>query len=558
MKMNKYIISGLLLAWLGFSCEDKWDDHYSQKSVISGGEAAVVNKTVIDYLKSESSLSKMYQLFDKTGVARELATKEQLFTVLVASDEALGTVAESDTLLARMHVCGVSLAPSELPDGQRLLMWNGKYVNTSIVTETTDEGEKQSIYLGGMKVKRVVKTTNAFVYELEHPLKAQLSVYEYLTKLGDEYSLFKQMVLTQSERKFDIENSSPLGVDETGNTIYDSVWFVSNPFFNPTIDESAQKVNIASEFRSSTMLLPTNEVLKECLHNGYLTISNALGRTVTAEDTAKLETWVIQSLFYNKFISPEDYQLTEDLTSAYGQQWRTSVQQVNTGAPVVLSNGIAYNVNTMKIPNNILVYRIKQFFRYYENCTESEKAEYFKFTNYNDTIAQPVKVEKQSDDFSPLPGVWPTVTYYTVIVEPFTNFSFEFTGLILNGKQVEKALIPSGEYTLCMGFKERLNFKINVFVNDVLINKNPISLTKNTFHFDRGTGGYPEGFDPKAPGLIGKPAAYDRDGGTIGTVNFTGTGMSPIVIRIATVDAVPAGAKFHGFHWCLKPTENNY
>jgi hypothetical protein len=124
---------------------------------------------------------------------------------------------------------------------------------------------------------------------------------------------------------------------------------------------------------------------------------------------------------------------------------------------------------------------------------------------------------------------------------------------------VGQALIPPGEYTLCMGFKEKLAYRVNIYVNDVLIKSNQ-DLSGGTFHFDRGAGSLPEGFSTSTPGLQGKPANYDRDGGTIGTVRFDGTEMQPIVIRIETTETplVVFGAKFYAYHWCLKPTANNY
>lgn len=55
---------------------------------------------------------------------------------------------------------------------------------------------------------------------------------------------------------FDKANSIPTGVDITGNTVYDSVFYVYNPLF--------EKAQFNSEFKQFTLFLPDNEVLKDC------------------------------------------------------------------------------------------------------------------------------------------------------------------------------------------------------------------------------------------------------------------------------------------------------
>ena len=58
-----------------------------------------------------------------------MVEKNLLFTILVVSDEnALSRAVATDdrTFLAKSHISDISLSPSNLSDGQRVLMWNGK------------------------------------------------------------------------------------------------------------------------------------------------------------------------------------------------------------------------------------------------------------------------------------------------------------------------------------------------------------------------------------------------------------------------------------------------
>ena len=82
-------------------------------------------------------------------------------------------------------------------------------------------------------------------------------------------------------------------------------------------------------------------------------------------------------MFFNQKLSKSDFETNIDLNSIFSKQWRTTVQQVDLEDPVSLSNGIAYYVKEMKIPTNVLIYRVKDFMRWYEYLSEEEKALYF-------------------------------------------------------------------------------------------------------------------------------------------------------------------------------------
>lgn len=552
MKKRVIYIALLLLGLV--ACDDKWNEHYSdERIVVEGSNVAFVEGTAQEYLKSTGSLSAMCSVFERTGLLDSLSSKDQQYTLIVTSNEALEGVdlSRSD---AEYLISDVPVAPSHLKDGQRLLMWNGKYLTVGIEADAVPAKAGNSslgVTFNGVKVRKIIKTDNGYIFELESLVKATRSMYEMIEELDDvQYSLFKDMVLGQNVNVFDKANSTPVGVDKSGNTVYDSVFVISNPLFD--------KLNIMSEYVSGTMLIPSNEVLKECLQTAYDTKMYAVGEPADAEDSLKFESWVLQSLFFDKKYAPEEYEAETDIKSAFGNQWRTTVQKVNTANPVELSNGIAYYVDFMEVPMNKVIYRIKHFFWYWDVCTAEQKAEYFKWTNVDET-----KLNVKYDEvvFTPKAGEWPEVhnnVLYAEDVDETQPYVLEFTALIKNGDQVEPARIPAGEYTLCMGFKQHKSngYKIKVSVNGEYINT--VSLgSSTTFHYDRGAGSFPEGYDSSTKGYS-KGTSYDRDGGTVGKVTLTGEGLQKMVIRIESDGPMPSGQKFDGHHWCLRPTDNNY
>ena len=80
------------------------------------------------------------------------------------------------------------------------------------------------------------------------------------------------------------------------------------------------------------------------------------------------------------------------------------MQQVDLENPVSLSNGVAYYVTDMKIPTNVLIYRVKDYMRWYEYLSEEEKALYF--DNENLTFD---KMETKVSEWSGWPGVFPNI-----------------------------------------------------------------------------------------------------------------------------------------------------
>ena len=546
MKTIKYILSSILLISGIYACNDDWDSHYSQEEqVVNNVNITVVNKSAVDYLQSQPELSTMYQLFSETGVLDEMIEKDLLFTILVVNDDnalSRAVVTDDRTFLAKSHISDISLSPSNLSDGQRVLMWNGKYIN---VSKVENEDNATSISFNGIAVKKITKVNNGYVYEIEDYVETPKSLYELIEGLGDDYSIFREMIMERNQLTFDKEASKIIGVDETGSNVYDSIFIVTNPYFE------AQGFNMMSESLSATVLIPSNEVV-----NRALTVArqNLQEWGMLREDSI-LENWTFQSVFFDKKLSKSDFEANIDLNSIFSKQWRTTVQQVDLENPVSLSNGVAYYVTDMKIPTNVLIYRVKDYMRWYEYLSEEEKALYF--DNENLTFD---KMETKVSEWSGWPGVFPniinrvvrfkttdaTIKEYTL---NFTAFSYDETN-----KVATPYTIPPGEYDLCLGFEQKMGHDVEISFNGEYVGTVTASqLTKTDFHYDRGGQGYPEGYDTNKA-TDKKKTNYDRDGGKVGVITIEGTEPVNVVIKFHGINA--SKCCFH--HWCLKPTKNCY
>ncbi len=568
MKTTSYFLISLLALGMAASCSElKDDDHYGNfDTQIANNELKIVTVSSEEYINSRSDLSDINDLFKSQGIYDELHKKGQLSTMLVVTNDHFKKPEEKTEFVTRSHISDISLSPANLEDGTRLMMWHGKYVNVSIDSVGKNGNIIDHILFNNGAVKEVVKTTTGYIYVLSEMIETPTSLYDFINDLDDDYSIFRDMVLASGGREFDRANSKAIGVNDQGNTVYDSVFIYRNTFFD------AVNFDMNSESLTATLLLPSNKVINDALEVAHQKLQNwELERSDSI-----LKNWILKSAFYNRRYTPAQIQTTElqDLKSIYNTQWRTNVQKVDTSDPIELSNGIVYKITHLHLPNNVLMYRLKDFFYYYENCTDEQKAAYFKTTNLNFK-----ECATEVAAWSPLPGVWP---YHENRIIRFDKpseiadadgFQLDFTPIKLNEDgTVRPYLFPPGAYRFAMGSVQNQNLDITVVVlaeGQEIARSRTITWSSSTeFHYDRGTtlsNTHPEGYDASYVREVGgnsRAANYDTDGGqmmeelVIPDLKGDGTPLQ-ITMRINCGSwAGKTNVKIH--HWCLRPTVNNY
>lgn len=554
MKTFKYYITLALFSLIIISCNDDWDAHYGlEESEVDNQNISFVNTSAKDYISTNKDLSSFYSMMKETGVIDAMNDEEQLFTVLVVGNENYDTEAlpqgVSMEFIAKSHISDIALSPANLTNGQRILMWNGKYA--SIYLNDANDNS-QAILFNESMVDEIIKVNDGYIYKLKSFLNTPKSMYEIIEELGDDYSIFRDQILSKNQRIFDKEASLPIGVDNTGSTVYDSVFVVTNPYFN------AKNFDLMSELLSATMLIPSNDVINDAISEAKSNL-NIWG--IERADSI-LSNWAFQSMFFDKQFFKEDFQTNEDLTSIFGSQWRTTVQNVDLDHPVSMSNGMAYYVKKLKIPTNVLIYRIKDFFKWYEFLSEEDKDKYYVTENLS---FREVKTDVEAWSGWPaggFPEIENRVIYYNFEDRDLGEFKLDFTPYIFkkntDGSYTARAYkVPPGEYDLCLGFKQNLGHDVEISFNGKFVRKITTSeLTSTTFHYDRGGQGYPEGYDVnKATNR--RKGNYDRDGGRAGIVTIDGDEAVEISITFRGVNlGTRTNTMFH--HWCLKPTKNCY
>jgi hypothetical protein len=545
MKSKIYILL-LMLSLIFISCSNDWNNYYGANN----GEE-YLDETFKEFFASHSEYSEFYQQLKDCGLDT-LLTRNQELTVWAVDNDGMANaeLGKNDTTRMKYHINHLAYTQSELKNGLRIQSLNGIYFQ--ITKKSSD-----SLYVNSSKVEESFRLKNGVVHHISSLMKSRINLYDYIRTLGNDYSIIRDSLMKDCKRVFDKANSTPVSVDKTGNTVYDSVFYVYHPYF--------ATVDFSSEFSQITFLLPSNNVINKCfsdLNESFVSMGKG---QLTKSDTITAMTWIKKAMFFNSELTASSFN-TKDLYSAFTEQWRTTVQDVDVNDPVEMSNGRMYYVTKLHVPNNVMISRIKSLLYYWEYLqTDEEKfGTVYKFKGTPDDTNQASYVSVFTDSSTPKTSIMPY--YYTLNVtgnaDSNDEFSAEFHPLSLDtlatGSIVASVMeVPTGEYTLYMGFHSSGHPYINVYFNDEKVNSTPLEIDlSNPWNFDRVN-------QTEADRITGGTAKWDGLGGPVGVVNVTssdGSGMATFRIKVqfAKLSSEGATKSLRMYHWALVPTSNNY
>lgn len=546
--MKRIFLLIIASAFIFASCSDDWDKHYDKNS----NNEDVSPLTLKEYFDGESEYTEFYNLLKSTGIDEELGRNQHLtiFAVKNANYEYVGFENLVDTAVAQYHICNLSFGISDLKQGLRIMASSGIYV-----TITESDG---GFYANRFKIESSKRFKNGVVHEITSLMKPLGNMFEYLKMLNDDYSIIRDSILISNEKRFDRVNSTPIGVDPTGNTLYDSVFIDYNPIF--------EKINFGSEFEQFTLFLPNNEVIRSCfetMHDQY----RMMGNNFTQEDTLLAMRWMKETIFHQGLI--ENYHEKLDLSTPYSdgvaagglRVWRTSVQQVDEDNYEDLSNGRVYKVTKLKIPNNVIISRIKSRAHYYEYLTDEQKETWY----IGKGLSKPQMeggIEVAAGDDTPKGA--PIAKYWLLkvngVLASTDELSVEFPPIDYNEETGEANImkVPPGEYTFYMGFQSKNHAYVDIYFKqgdeyytdeDQPLNEDIQAESSSPWNYDRVN---------ETDKNIEK---WDGLGGPVGTVNIEGDEMDTFRIKVKFNRLFNSGIttkRLLIYHWALKPTSNNY
>jgi hypothetical protein len=599
IKIHKLIPIGCLLLLFGtFSCNDSWENYYSANDQKSDN-IEIYAGNIDAYIKSQADLSTLSSLFQDYGIYDSIQSTRE-YTIIVTTNNVLGNNLSFDkATFAKNCVSDISISPSKLTDGLGITTRLGKNVWVS----TKENGD---IYLDNFKLEKLVKTANGYVYFVNGIIPVRQSIYELFESLDNNYSYFKSLVKRYEEKYFNQELSTPISVNAMGNIVYDTVWTARNFLIDRYSEGGLKTWDMFSEDYLTTMFIPSNNLITNAIDTAMSKIPVWMNRAATAADRKKFEEWIVRACFVNRRLendvidpsSPNDILCVDGFRQVINVAqdaktyekvdaavWRPSVQRVDVNNAVQLSNGKAYYVTALKIPNHVVIYRVKaKFYELWGAMTDVQKSKYFRWTNWVD----PLIVNDAQSPFT-LSATLPTMYYHVLTAIPSTQAradsalcSVTYDGLLYNSitRKLAEAHLPAGEYYLRMGFKHSLRYSIDIYFNNHLLIEDMLLFAQGSnYHFDRGSVsdmdyygsssiGFPEGYnwrewfekDPKA-------VAYDTDGYQVAIVNIPQDGNFTITISSKDESYLFSNptdrsknnvTQLMMYHWCLRPTTRNY
>lgn len=450
---TKKILTGIFLVILVITgCQDKWDAHYDNKNG-EGDVAAESSKNLLEYIQSVPEYSGFVKLLEETQLAAELS-KKQILTVWIPTNENipsdiaapltadLSEEQAADILTEKRqfvlnHINNIALYFSKLENEKTIKMQSGKNL---MVHELGPE----DFSIDGHKVisgNQVCK--NGVVHGVEGCLMPRKNIFDWVRAAGSDYSMYRDSLLIKSDTVFDPEASFPLGVDKVGNTIYDSVFVINNPYLS--------KGNIDSEDKEYTLFLPTNAAIGEMYTEITATYAE-LGLKITKSDSLKFFKWVMEASIYEGKIASCENGTT--CKSVYGLEWRHGKQQVDADYKS-FSNGYVYTATKLYIPKYYYLPSLEIWYHYLFDLTsdEEEQKQYYEKEN-----VVPGKFKKYT---------WPGVAFDGPD-DKVSVYSGTFKSLVKNssGQIVEGKVMP-GIYAVYASFYYMTKCgNVKIYIND--------------------------------------------------------------------------------------------
>lgn len=305
------------------SCNPPWEEHYTSQE-------PQINMKLWDAVSQDPRFSTFVSLIETAGLD-SLFQQEQVYTLFIPNNEAIETT--SDTVMAlqtilQYHMMQTIFVDRSVQGARRMLTSSGKYV----LIENLD-GEYY--YDGSPMVFSSPLYLDGKYYELSQVAFPKPNLYEFTAQKS---TVLKEYIDSKDSVYLDRSQSTPIGFDENGNTIYDSVFGIVNTF-------EEEYFPISEEFRDedATFILFTQEQYDYALED----MASRLGGDMSGEDIPLawqnnvLLPTTTENAMFGGILSYSDLQEGR-IQSITGDTVNVEAEKIDPDSKSVCSNGIGY------------------------------------------------------------------------------------------------------------------------------------------------------------------------------------------------------------------------
>jgi uncharacterized surface protein with fasciclin (FAS1) repeats len=241
----------ILLALMVMGCKNTdWDEHY-------GTPTTLVDKTLWEALQEDPELSRFVEYLQEYQFDT-LLTSRNTFTIFAPTNEAFELLPDTvDQGLIAYHVSTFFINASSISGKRKIQTFNEKFAlfdNTNFIPYFDDIRIQfeSPLYLNGK------------YFKMNQVAIPKPNLYEYISLNNP---LLKHYIDSKDSLIIDKELSKPIGFDEHGNTIYDTVAEVYNKF-------EADYFPVSKELRNktATIVFPMEEDYQLALTDMALSI----------------------------------------------------------------------------------------------------------------------------------------------------------------------------------------------------------------------------------------------------------------------------------------------
>jgi len=336
--MESKLTIGIIGILLLLSCKKDWDEHYNSLP-------ATINVNVWDAVQMDENLS-MFVNSVKEFRYDTLFLTNNTYTLFAPTNDAMTQFLESGTMTRSIldYMISTYFVQSGNIQGKRKIQTLAEkfalFMNNGGLTFLDDVplDFESPLYRNGkyFKMSKVA---------LPKP-----NLYEYIASTNP---ILKDHIDSQDSIILDKELSRPIGFDENGNTIYDTVSVTWNLF-----EEEFFAVKEEFRFKTATIVFPKEENYNAALTAMAISMNSVYNdyRDIPLDWQNKiLMPYLLEHGVFENMVEPEEFTKlssrdTVKLKNILGDSVVIDYLPVEK---TICSNGYAYNYNNFKIPDTL-------------------------------------------------------------------------------------------------------------------------------------------------------------------------------------------------------------
>lgn len=383
MKLKLVLYLAIVLA-VSASCTKEWDDHYNEYP-------EAVDQNVWEAMTNDPEISEFIQILKELEYDT-LFLSDISYTLFVPTNDALSqyeNVNEIDTSLINYHISSHFIQSGNITGKRQIQTLTKKF---ALFEKYGTESQ-----LDGIPVKSespLYKNGKYFI--IDQVAEPRPNLYQYFVVNNP---VLREYIDSQDSIILDKERSKPIGFDEDGNTIYDTVSVIFNKFED-------EYFPVKTEFRNqgATIVFPLKEDYEDALT--FMAQDMDIGFTDYNDIPMDWQQKVLiphlldQGVFENR-LEPEEFMWesekdTAKLKNILGDSIPIFYTPVDKA---ICSNGYAYNYDDFMIPDSLYSGSSKfeaellleetgiNRYAWYDNVTVTSDEPFQPFQDFNSTAS---------------------------------------------------------------------------------------------------------------------------------------------------------------------------